>query len=74
MTRPARNYRRRLPTVETLTRELRQGERTANELSQLTGIDFFGVSSCLVGMRRRREVLRTIPKPGKPAVWRLTSN
>lgn len=66
-----RNERRRRASVERIASTLREGSRTANEIAQVTGIDFFGVSSCLVGMRRRREVRRTIPKPGQPAVWRL---
>lgn len=67
----AKNERRRRPAVDLVATALRDSARTANEVAQVTGIDFFGVSSCLVGMRRRREVRRTIPKPGKPAVWRL---
>jgi hypothetical protein len=63
--------RKRRAAADRITDALRDSARTANELAQVTGIDFFGVSSCLVGMRRRREVRRTIPKPGKPAVWRL---
>lgn len=59
------------PIVDQIRQELLQGERTANELAQLTGSNKIGVSSCLGGMRRRREVKRTIVKPGKPAVWRL---
>lgn len=66
-----KNAKRRQQSVERIATALRDSARTANEVAQLTGLDFFGVSSCLVGMRRRREVLRTIPKPGKPAVWRL---
>jgi hypothetical protein len=66
-----KNAKRRQASVERVSAVLRDSARTANEVAQLTGIDFFGVSSCLVGMRWRREVLRTIPKPGKPAVWRL---
>ena len=69
--RQRKNAKRRQASVERVSDALRDSARTANEVAQLTGIDFFGVSSCLVGMRRRREVLRTIPKPGKPAVWRL---
>lgn len=67
----AKNERRRRPVVDLVSTALRDSARTANEVAQVTGIDFFGVSACLVGMRRRREVRRTIPKPGKPAVWRL---
>lgn len=66
-----KNAKRRQSSVDRISDALRDSARTANEIAQTTGIDFFGVSSCLVGMRRRREVLRTIPRPGKPAVWRL---
>jgi hypothetical protein len=71
MTTRNERRRQRRAAADRITNALRDSARTANELAQVTGIDFFGVSSCLVGMRRRREVRRTIPKPGKPAVWRL---
>lgn len=62
---------RRTPSAEAVIRELAGGPLTALQIAERTGMRYMGVSSCLTAMRKRREVKRTIAKPGTPALWRL---
>lgn len=60
-------------TIDRIRAELSAtGRKTTKQLVFVLGVGEQGIASCLLGMRRRGEVTRSIVKPGSPAVWRLT--